>query len=422
MRRLSLQIYWTFVSILLLFTLLMMIAWWIFRPEQRLAPWLQDLGSVAGMLLPGTEAPPDKLQTLLDGVHSRIAIDVSVFDSSGRILAAAGNPLAPPTDLQAGSAILRGASRHEESVLALALPDGRWVMLRGADDQQNHRAGFLFLALLAVAVALGAYPLVRRLTHRLERLRHRVEALGAGDFAARVEVEGRDEIADLARSFNEAAGRIDRLVNAQRNTLAAASHELRSPLARIRVAVELLGQEGRPQIRDRIAADIAELDELIGELLLASRLDVAPEVGSSEEVDLLGLVAEEAARIPAEAVGEVVCVSGDRRLLRRAIRNLLENAKRYGDGRPIEVSVSRVDARHALIRVCDRGPGIPAGERERIFEPFYRRVGTREMGEGVGLGLSLVRQIASRHGGSVRVRDRDDGCEGSCFEIELPIA
>ena len=148
----------------------------------------------------------------------------------------------------------------------------------------------------------GPIPVARRLTRRLERLRAGVETLGAGDLGARVQVEGRDEVADLATSFNRAAARIEAVVGAQRTLLASASHELRSPLARIRVALELMG-EGRPDLRDRVARDIAELDELIGELLLASRLQAMEQLEPREDVDLLGLVAEEAARTPAEVSG-----------------------------------------------------------------------------------------------------------------------
>ena len=160
------------------------------------------------------------------------------------------------------------------------------------------------LALLAGAVALGAYPLVRRLTGRLERLRERVDELGAGDLSARVEVEGRDEVAALARSFNHAAERIERLVGAQQTFLASVSHELRTPLTRMRLATELQTQDDRPELRERIARDIEILDELIGELLLASRLDARAGIDARESVDLLALVAEETAAFGA-------CVSGE---------------------------------------------------------------------------------------------------------------
>jgi signal transduction histidine kinase len=286
--------------------------------------------------------------------------------------------------------------------------------------QHHHTGWFVALALLAVAVALGAYPVARRMTRRLERLQQRVEALGAGDLTARVEVEGDDEVGHLARSFNRAADRIERLVNAQRTMLAGASHELRSPLARIRMAVELLSDDARPELHTRLAQDIAELDALIGELLLASRLDALEHLECLEEVDLLALLAEEGARTGAEVSGVPVCIQGDPRLLRRLMRNLLENAQRYTAGTPIEASVVPLSPTGARLCVADRGPGIPEPERERIFAPFYRLAGRREPSDGgVGLGLALVRQIARHHGGEARCVPRDGG--GTCFEVVLRV-
>jgi signal transduction histidine kinase len=274
------------------------------------------------------------------------------------------------------------------------------------------------LGLLAVAIAIGAYPVVRRITRRLERLHTRVEALGAGDLTARVEVEGCDEVASLARSFNQAVDRIERLVQAQRTMLAGASHELRSPLARMRMAIELLAGADRPELRARLSQDIAELDALIGELLLASRLDTLEPLARTEDLDLLALLAEEGARTGAEVSGASVCIQGDARMLRRLMRNLLENAQRYAAGSPIEASVVPLTPMGACLRVADRGPGVPEPERERIFEPFYRPTGLRERGDGgVGLGLALVRQIARHHGGEVRCLPRAGG--GTCFEVTL---
>ncbi len=162
--------------------------------------------------------------------------------------------------------------------------------------------------------------------------------------------------------------------------------------------------------------DIAELDALIDEILLASRLDAVKEREASEEVDLLALAAEECARYEnAELVGEPVTVRGDSRLLRRMLRNLLENAKRHG-APPIEVRVSRTGD-GAELAFCDHGAGVPESERERVFDPFYRRTGTKEVA-GAGLGLALVRQIARRHGGDARCVQ---GGWGSCFIVALPI-
>ena len=298
----------------------------------------------------------------------------------------------------------------------LRLPDGRWLVARQKQRRLGHGGIFVILALLAVAVAVGAFPVVRRLTRRLERLRLGVEGLGAGDLRARVPVEGRDEVAGLATSFNRAADRIEALVGAQRTLLASASHELRSPLARIRVALELMGAE-RPDLRDRVARDIAELDELIGELLLASRLQTVEELDRREDVDLLGLVAEEASRHSADVSGEAVSVRGDARLVApaRAQPPRERGPARRASGRGQR---ARGRAGRVHVRVCDRGPGVPEDERERIFAPFYRPSSRAPSDVGSGLGLALVREIARRHGGEVRCEGRDGG--GTCFVVELP--
>jgi signal transduction histidine kinase len=265
-------------------------------------------------------------------------------------------------------------------------------------------------------VGLGAWPLVRRLTRRLENLRLRVEELGAGDLAARAPVEGSDEIAALARSFNRAADRIQELVGAQRRQLAFASHELRSPLTRLRVSLEVLG--GDEGVKRRAESDIAELDGLIDELLEASRLQAGRGRERDEEVDLLALAAEEAARTGADLAGEPAAVVGDARLLRRLVRNLLENARRHGRGAEVEIRVLRGERGGARLLVADRGPGVPQSERERVFEAFHRPPGTAETGAGHGLGLALVRQIARAHGGEALCSGREGG--GSVFEVQLP--
>ena len=212
-------------------------------------------------------------------------------------------------------------------------------------------------------------------------------------------------------------------MRSHKSLLANASHELRSPLTRIRMGLELMGERPSETARDEIARNIAELDQLIDEILLASRLDAKEaDMGTVETVDLTGLAAEECARVDAEldvaedASSDALTVRGVPRLLRRAIRNLLENARRYGAG---EISV-QLDStsKVAEIRVNDRGPGVPAALRERIFEPFYRLPGASERKGGVGLGLALVKSITERHGGSVRCEDRPGG--GASFVIALP--
>ncbi len=277
----------------------------------------------------------------------------------------------------------------------------------------------VLLVLLFLAVAAGAYPVVRRLTHRLEALKQGVETFGGGALGHRVDASGRDEVAAVGATFNRAAERIETLVRSHQSLLANASHELRSPLARLKMAVALYGDaEGlhRDRLRREIDTNVAELDALVEEVLLASRLDAAQALDAEEPVNLLAMAAEEAARVGGHASGADVVVQGSERLLRRAMRNLLENARRYG-GQEVEIDIALQGQDRVQFRVCDRGPGVPVVHRERIFEPFFRLPGHAEREGGVGLGLSLVRQIALRHGGQVECQARQGG--GSCFVVTL---
>lgn len=281
------------------------------------------------------------------------------------------------------------------------------------------------LGLVALAVALGTYPIVRRLTRRLENLQKGVEQWGTGNLSARVAEQGDDEVAYLAQRFNHAAAQVEQLVTSHKSLLANASHELRSPLARIRMGLELMGDTPSPAMKAEISRSVSELDQLIDEILLASRLDAKEaDVGSIEAVDLTGLASEECARMNAHLeLGfepRSIVVMGVAKLLRRLLRNLLENARRYGTS-DIEVQLSTHAEHNATwvrLCVCDRGPGVPAELRERIFEPFYRLPGASEHEGGVGLGLSLVRSIVQRHGGHVHCDNREGG--GAQFVVMLP--
>jgi len=278
-----------------------------------------------------------------------------------------------------------------------------------------------------LAVALGSYPIIRRLTLRLESLQSGVERWGTGDLSTRLNTDGNDEVAFLAQRFNQAAQRIETLLNSHKSLLANASHELRSPLARIRMSLELMNLETTSPQRIEIARSITELDQLIDEILLASRLDATQaDAEPFEMLDLTGLAAEECAQANAElgisTTGQSLVVHGSSRLLRRLIRNLLENAKRYaGQG---DVSLELTQKRQGMqdkvvIAVHDRGPGLPLAQRKRIFEPFYRLPGASERDGGIGLGLALVKSISERHGGTVRCEARPGG--GATFVVELPI-
>lgn len=345
-----------------------------------------------------------------------------------------------------------GRKRGEELEFDLVTADGQKLNISLPRPQRLPGAAapwvrppFSFgwmLFIVGLAVALGAYPIIRRLTMRLESLQRGVEQWGAGDLSTRLQADGQDEVAFLARRFNHAAERIETLMDSHKSLLANASHELRSPLARIRMSLELLNVDINSPQRKEISRSITELDQLIDEILLASRLDAKQaDAEPFETVDLTGLAAEECARVGADlnadlgpggqtaaagmgisANSHALTVQGSPRLLRRLIRNLLENARRYSTGDvSLELSQLRVGTQQlAAIQVHDRGPGVPVAQRERIFEPFYRLPGASEREGGVGLGLALVKSISQRHGGSVRCEGRPGG--GASFIVELPAA
>jgi signal transduction histidine kinase len=450
MRTLYLRIYLTVVAALLVFALLAM---WLVRQhteaergrfEGAVSERTLALSALLANSLPPANTDIDQQrQALLDWSH-RLRMPMALDAANGQRLAESPFYTRKVEEYRANEAAV--ASR-------VPLADGRtlWVLAMrggpgGGPDHKHHDGParpkgwegwwprrpqpgwvddvsvlFGLLGTLFVAVTAGAYPVVRHLTRRLEALQRGVERFGAGELGHRVDGSGRDEVAAVATSFNQAARRIEDLVHSNRALLANASHELRSPLARLKMAVAMMGgadSAQREALRSEIDHDIRELDGLVEEVLLASRLDA--QVGLRlEPVDVLGLLVEEAARVGAGAEGDAVVVDAEERLLRRALRNLLENARRYG-GDEVDASVRRQGLRQVEILVCDRGPGVPEVHREQVFEPFFRLPGHAERAGGVGLGLALVRQIADRHGGTVRCLARGGG--GSCFVITLPCA
>src|SRR5262245_21345699 len=393
MHRLYKQFYLTIVATLALVVLCAGMLW-------RFAPFpspaqhrFEMLGELAAELLPPASADDATLQSAMQRLHQRFRVDAALFDRDLRPIAAAGGPLPAPNRGVIGWFYGRGGPAW-----AIRLPDERWLVIRTPRRFWHPVVGLIgFLGGIALAVAICAYPLVRRLTRRLERLQAGVEQLGAGDLAARVKVEGKDEVARLAESFNRAAVRIEDLVGQHKLLLPNASHELRTPLSRIRLGVELLKEAADPKRKADLERDIAELDALIDEILLSSRLDAVKSLDRREEVDLLALAAEEAARYEHCTVGgEPVTVCGDRALLRRMMRNLIENAERHG-APPVDIEV-RPEGERASVSVSDHGPGVAPGNRERVFTPFFRIPGS-DRSAGAGLGLTLVRQIARQHGG-----------------------
>ena len=416
MHRLYLQFYVTILVVLAVFVGAAAVLWRLAEDDARTPQYLDVAAELTGALLPDADAPLAEQHKALEALHRKLRFDLALYRPNGDMIAMAGRPPPRFEHRHARTGWRRGPGGPN---FTLHLPDGRWLVARQVRERPNPIFWVTaFLALVALAIAVGAYPVVRGLGRRLERLQAGVDRFGS-DLGARVKVEGRDEVAALAASFNRSAQRIEELVAAHRLLLANCSHELRTPLARIAVAASLLGDGADPKTRQSLKQDVEELDQLIEQILLASRLEALPILEQREPVDLLALAAEEAARYDLEATGTPVTVSGDRLLLRRLIRNLIENARRHGGDGPIDLSVERQSER-AVLEVADRGPGVPEAERQRIFEPFYRPAGSRESGRGSGLGLALVLDIARRHGGNAVCVAAEGG--GSRFRVDLPAA
>ena len=325
-------------------------------------------------------------------------------------------------------------------------PDGDVYVLFVPAEVLGHRAErraseaetfWLRVAIAFVASLLFSAGLAFYITRPVRHLQSAAHRLAGGRLDTRVMPaigRRRDEIADLGRDFDHMAEQLEALVGAQRRLLHDVSHELRSPLARLQVAIALARQqpEKLEALLDRIEREGERLNELVGELLTLARL----EAGVSREPmarfalgELLETVAGDA-RFEAEASGrglklvleQEVELEGRVELLRRAFENVMRNAVRHtADGTRVEVHAALdADQRTYRVSVCDRGPGLPPAELGRIFEPFVRGTGELTGGlAGYGLGLAIARRAIESHGGHIVARNRADG--GLCIDIDLPL-
>ncbi len=416
MRRLHLQLYVAIIGTLVAFVVAGMGVWHYFSAPRGAIWGVETASGLSAHLLTAPDTP-DQERAIVDALAAQVHASVRLLGADG--VAEYSRGRLPELDAQQ-------LSRHgwtftrDGAVFNQSMSDGRRIVVYPYRRLLMHglHVGLILVA-IAATLALITYPVTRRLTARLGRLEEGVRRFGGGDLAARVRVEGRDEVASLASSFNDSAARIETLVRSHQLLLANCSHELRTPLARIRMAIEKLSGADA-SAHAELTRNIAELDALIGEMLLASRLDAAQKLERAEPVDLLALVAEEASYYDREVIGEAVIVNGDAGLLRRLVRNLLENARVHGGGATtVRLERSLTAAR---IVVEDAGPGVADPDRTRIFEPFQRATSPAggAAATGAGLGLSIVRQIAAAHRGQVEYEPRVGG--GSRFVVTLPSA
>ena len=383
-----------------MFALLAGVLWIATGHDKYESALFQKTTTLATLLLPPIGADVNTQAEAVQHIAQSLEFDITLWAGDGRHIASSGRTGSfPEIDIEPGTWVPSAGETRWTS----RLPDGRWIVIEldKLGVPSDVMLGALALLFLAIFTAAAAYPFISQITRRIEALQDQVLQIGAGNLAARAAVDGNDEIAALARSFNEAADQIERLVAAQRMLLANASHELRTPLARIRLGIELMASNGAHETRNGIESDISELDQLIDELILMTRLDTGTQIDDFEPVDLMGVAAEECARYDrCDLTGSSTQMRGDRRLLKRLVRNLLDNAFVHGVP-PVDVRVDQ-SASSIKLTVSDGGRGIPEGERGKVFQPFYRESGKQNV-SGYGLGLALVERIAGLHGARVRI-------------------
>ena len=335
------------------------------------------------------------------------------------------------------SALLASARRqfnvpHDHGgrfVLVVASQDGAYRLIATGRPPFTRWSFLPYYGLILVVVALLCWMLAINIASPLRELAHTVERFGRGDLTARVRSRRRDEIGDVARSFDQMAERIETLLTAERRLLQDISHELRSPLARLSFAAELTKTaEDRNAAAARITKEIDRLTNLVGALVEVTRVEGDPASRRLEHLDLERLVEEliEASRMEADAHGckfqfesdGPLPVRGDRELLRRAIENVLRNAIRYApDGSAIDVRLEAA-AGKASISVRDYGAGVPEEMLPRIFQPFFRVDGSRDAQTGgVGLGLAIAHRAIGAHHGQIAAENAGPGLR---VRMEIP--
>lgn len=316
--------------------------------------------------------------------------------------------------------------------------DGRFYLAAEAifPNGPPQRVPF-YLWLLVAGLGFCCIPAIQ-LASPLRNLSQAVEKFGIGNFHSRVNLHGEDELGKLGHAFNVMADRIQHLLTAERRLLLDVSHELRSPLARLKFAVQLARTSpDRQKSLDRIERDIDRLTVLVSELLSVTRAESDPQAKPADVINLNALVHEAAEAGSVEAQPRkcrllvdaplVWHVDGDRELLYRAIENILRNAIRFApDGTDIDVQLTGrssigQQSSTVVLSVRDRGPGVPDVAISSLFKPFFRVEAdrTRIQGGGFGLGLSIAERAISVHGGTIRASNADPGLR---MEITLPVS
>ncbi|MEN8132033.1 MAG: ATP-binding protein [Pseudomonadota bacterium] len=418
------------------------------RPPAMVAA--SQVMAVAAVLEHGGESAT---RSLLEELSAISPVEVLVFDDQGRELL--GRSVANPGVWQAESpmgAEPRLVPRERFSANSAQLVDSREgnryrvqaefpavAFGLAASFKRNSRLLFSRLGMAALVSGLVCFWLAWYLAGPVRRLREATRRFSEGELDVRVTKaigKRRDEIADLGRDFDHMAGRLQALISSQRQLLNDVSHELRSPLARLQVAVGLArkkaGERAAREL-DRIEREVERLDDLVGEVLALARLEVRNTEVLEDDVniaDLLSAIVDDAEFEAANRNRYVhftteisPILKANAELLHRAVENVVRNAVRYtAESTTVQVTLHVAEAREGWIdiSVCDSGPGVPEKQLSTLFEPFVRTTGARDRGSGgYGLGLAIAKRAIGLHGGTVSATNRKDN--GLCVEIALPL-
>jgi two-component system, OmpR family, sensor histidine kinase CpxA len=454
MKSLFLKIFLSFWLAQALIVALVVAATVVFRPQTESPFWEYIKSNTAEQLVKAYETGgPKGLDSAIDQMGTTLRLKAFLFDDQGKELA--GRPVPPwaqrlsrgldpqgvgwfhrfsPRRFVSHEVTTAGSHRY---MMVAEVPPRPWLPLL---RQKPPGTGLVILGLAVLVSGFVCYVLARYLTSDVRRLRAATQQLAAGDLNARADAPSggrRDEIAELVRDFNTMASRLQDLVSAQSRLLNDISHELRSPLARLSVALGLAWQRSGNEAHgalERIELEANRLNELIGRLLTLARLEGGEDALRRTPIPLDELVQNIALDADFEAQGrhcrvtsvtaEGITVFGSAALLHSAIENVVRNAMRHTpEGTEVDVQLTREAEQgraEAVIRVADHGPGVPKESLEKLFRPFYRLDDARgRQTGGVGLGLAITARAVKLHGGTVRASNRSEG--GLMVEIRLPM-
>lgn len=405
---------------------------------------------VHGYLAAGFSA--QELTDLVGRVTGDLAVTLAIVSRDGKILGISRPPGLPagaaplPSAQQVRTALRRGPQANRdwrrglEVWLPIRLGDGSDALFFGVSHPglDHSHPPYRLLGVLGAVLILAwvlCWPLAAYLARPLRRMASAADALGEGRLDTRIELNRKDEIGRLAERFNAMAANLERLLNSHKQLLADISHELRSPLARMRVALELARREAGGAAEpyfDQMERQSEALDDLIGQLLAHARLEANPHVLSPEPLDPAALAAEAIATFRQEARdGQVTLtlrdeagagnILADRQLLRRALVNGLSNGVAHAPPGSTVLVTLEMQGQNLAFRIADGGPGVAPAMLEPIFEPFFRADSARSRATGgVGLGLAIARRAMEAHGGGGRA-ESGEGQTGFVLTLWLPL-